>query len=84
MIVIDLNGDGNLTDEFNAVLFKHIKYCNSPAIASTTSVHNFVKQFQFSWGLTIPAGTTSGEKLMRDSHVPFAKRIFQCESWAYI
>jgi hypothetical protein len=40
MIVIDLNGD-NLTDEFNAVLFKYIKYCNSPAIASTTSVHNF-------------------------------------------
>jgi hypothetical protein len=42
MIVIDLNGDGNLTDEFNAgILGEYIKYYCIPVIASTTSVHNF-------------------------------------------
>jgi hypothetical protein len=41
MIVIDLNGDGNLTDEFNAVILVNTLNTALPAIPST-SVHNFV------------------------------------------
>jgi hypothetical protein len=42
MIVIDLNGDGNLTDEFNAVLLgESLNTSVSPVIPSTTSVHYF-------------------------------------------
>ncbi|MCW2119622.1 S8 family serine peptidase [Flavobacterium sp. 7A] len=71
MIVIDLNGDGNLTDEFYAGNFwvNTVTTATSPAIASTTSVHNFRNNFTLVGGLTIPANTTSGEKLMRVIHM---------------
>mgnify|MGYP003671993064 CR=1 FL=1 len=71
MIVIDLNGDGNLTDEFNAGTFwvNTLNTSTSPAIASTTSVHNFRNNFTLVGGLTVPASTTSGEKLMRVIHM---------------
>lgn len=71
MIVIDLNGDGNLTDEFYAGTFwvNTIPTSASPAIASTTSTHYFRNNFTLTGGLTVPAGTTSGEKLMRVIHM---------------
>ncbi|MFE3866451.1 S8 family serine peptidase [Flavobacterium sp. LS2P90] len=71
MVVIDLNGDGNLTDEFYAGTFwvNTLNTATAPAIASTTSVHNFRHNTTLVGGLTIPAGTTSGEKLMRVIHM---------------
>jgi len=71
MIVIDLNGDGNLTDEFYAGTFwvNTLTTATAPAIASTTSVHNFRHNFTLVGGLTIPSTTTSGEKLMRVIHM---------------
>jgi Concanavalin A-like lectin/glucanases superfamily/Domain of unknown function (DUF5011)/Secretion system C-terminal sorting domain/CUB domain len=71
MMVIDLNGDGNLTDEFYAGTFwvNTLNSGTSPTIASTTSTHNFRYNYDFSGGVTIPAGTTSGEKLMRVIHM---------------
>jgi len=71
MIVIDLNGDGNLTDEFYAGTFwvNTLPTATAPGIASTTSIHNFRNNFTLTGGLTIPALTTSGEKLMRVIHM---------------
>ncbi|MCG9792683.1 S8 family serine peptidase [Flavobacterium algicola] len=71
MIVIDLNGDGNLTDEFYAGNFwvNTLTTATSPAVASTTSIHNFRNNTTLVGGLTIPASTTSGEKLMRVIHM---------------
>ncbi|WP_264550827.1 S8 family serine peptidase [Flavobacterium sp. N2038] len=71
MIVIDLNGDGNLTDEFYAGTFwvNTVPASVLPIIASTTSTHYFRNNFTLTGGLTIPAGTTSGEKLMRVIHM---------------
>ncbi|KQB41313.1 Peptidase S8/S53 subtilisin kexin sedolisin [Flavobacterium aquidurense] len=71
MIVIDLNGDGNLTDEFYAGNFwvNTTPTSASPAIPSTTSTHYFRNNATLVGGLTIPAGTTSGEKLMRVLHM---------------
>jgi hypothetical protein len=37
----------------------------SPSIASTTSVHYFRQRNTLAGPVTIPAGTTPGEKLMR-------------------
>lgn len=71
MIVIDLNGDGNLTDEFYAGTFwvNTLQTSASPALPSTTSTHYFRNNFTLTGGLTIPAGTTAGEKLMRVIHM---------------
>jgi Subtilase family/Concanavalin A-like lectin/glucanases superfamily/Domain of unknown function (DUF5011)/Secretion system C-terminal sorting domain/CUB domain len=71
LMVIDLNGDGNLTDEFYAGTFwvNTLNSGTSPTIASTTTTHNFRNNYDFSGGVTIPAGTTSGEKLMRVIHM---------------
>ncbi|WP_291286977.1 S8 family serine peptidase [Flavobacterium sp.] len=71
MIVIDLNGDGNLTDEFYAGTFwvNTTPTSAAPAIPSTTSTHYFRHNFTLVGGLTIPAGTTAGEKLMRVVHM---------------
>lgn len=71
MIVIDLNGDGNLTDEFYAGNFwvNTLQTSASPAIPSTTSTHYFRNNFSLTGGLTIPAGTIPGEKQMRVIHM---------------
>lgn len=71
MIVIDLNGDGNLTDEFYAGTFwvNTLQTSVSPALPSTTSTHYFRNNFTLVGGLTIPAGTTAGEKQMRVIHM---------------
>ncbi|MFB0903140.1 MAG: S8 family serine peptidase, partial [Nonlabens sp.] len=71
MIVIDLNGDGNLTDEFYAGTFwvNTLPTATLPAIASTPSTHNFRNNFNLVGGLTIPSTTTAGEKLMRVIHM---------------
>lgn len=71
MMVIDLNGDGNLTDEFYAGNFWVNTTATSaaPAIPSTTSTHYFRNNFTLAGGLTIPANTTAGEKLMRVIHM---------------
>ena len=71
MIVIDLNGDGNLTDEFYAGTFwvNTLNTATAPAILSTPSTHNFRNNFNLTGGLTIPASTTAGEKLMRVIHM---------------
>ena len=71
MMVIDLNGDGNLTDEFYAGNFwvNTTPTSASPAIASTTSTHYFRNNLTLAGGLTIPANTTAGEKLMRVIHM---------------
>ncbi len=71
MIVIDLNGDGNLTDEFYAGTYwvNTLNTATAPAILSTTSAHNFRSFLSLAGGLTIPAGTTAGEKLMRVIHM---------------
>lgn len=71
MIVIDLNGDGNLTDEFYAGTFwvNTLQTSASPALPSTTSTHYFRNNFTLTGGLTIPTGTTSGEKQMRVIHM---------------
>jgi Subtilase family/Concanavalin A-like lectin/glucanases superfamily/Domain of unknown function (DUF5011)/Secretion system C-terminal sorting domain/CUB domain len=71
LMVIDLNGDGNLTDEFYAGTFwvNTLNTGINPIIPSTTSIHNFRNNIDFSGGVTIPAGTTSGEKLMRVIHM---------------
>jgi len=71
MMVIDLNGDGNLTDEFYAGTFwvNTTPTSASPAIPSTTSTHYFRNNFTLTGGLTIPTGTTAGEKLMRIVHM---------------
>ncbi|HSD07704.1 S8 family serine peptidase [Flavobacterium sp.] len=71
MIVIDLNGDGNLTDEFYAGNFWVNTTATSaaPAIPSTTSTHYFRHYFTLAPALTIPANTTAGEKLMRIVHM---------------
>jgi hypothetical protein len=66
-----LNGDGNLTDEFYAGNFWVNTTATSaaPAIPSTTSTHYFRNNFTLTGGLTIPANTTTGEKLMRVIHM---------------
>jgi hypothetical protein len=71
MIVIDLNGDGNLTDEFYAGTFwvNTLNAATPPAILSTTSTHNFRNNFNLTGGLTIPSTTTAGEKIMRVIHM---------------
>lgn len=71
MMVIDLNGDGNLADEFNAGTFwvNTLNTSVSPAIPATTSRHYFRHNFNLVGGLTIPAATTPGEKLMRVIHM---------------
>ncbi|MCV9934435.1 S8 family serine peptidase [Flavobacterium sp. LS1R47] len=71
MMVIDLNGDGNLTDEFYAGNFwvNTTTASTSPAIPSTTSTHYFRNNFTLVGGLTIPAATIAGEKLMRVIHM---------------
>jgi gliding motility-associated-like protein len=71
MIVIDLNGDGNLADEFNANTFwvNTLNTSTSPAIPATTSRHFFRHYSTLVGGLTIPATTTAGEKLMRVIHM---------------
>ncbi|WP_281322187.1 S8 family serine peptidase [Flavobacterium aestivum] len=71
MMVIDLNGDGNLTDEFYAGNFwvNTVISSPAPAIPSTTSTHYFRNNFTLAGGLTIPANTTAGEKLMRVIHM---------------
>lgn len=71
MIVIDLNGDGNLTDEFYAGTFwvNTLNTATAPALASSTSIHNFRNNFTLVGGLTIPSNTTAGEKLMRVIHM---------------
>ncbi|PWA05781.1 LamG-like jellyroll fold domain-containing protein, partial [Flavobacterium laiguense] len=71
MMVIDLNGDGNLTDEFYAGTFwvNTLNTATAPAIASTTSNHYFRYNSTLAGGLTIPAATTAGEKLMRVIHM---------------
>lgn len=71
MIVIDLNGDGNLTDEFYAGTFwvNTLNTGTAPVIASTPNTHYFRNNFSLTGGLVIPAGTTSGEKLMRVIHM---------------
>ncbi|MCD0476576.1 S8 family serine peptidase [Flavobacterium sp. EDS] len=71
MIVIDLNGDGNLTDEFYAGNFwvNTLPASTSPAIKSTPTVHYFRNKSSLVGGLTIPSGTKAGEKLMRIIHM---------------
>lgn len=71
MIVIDLNGDGNLTDEFYAGSFwvNTLNTATAPAILSTTSVHNFRHHTTLAAGVTVPSTTTAGEKLMRVVHM---------------
>ncbi|KIC01243.1 hypothetical protein OA88_14895 [Flavobacterium sp. JRM] len=71
MIVIDLNGDGNLTDEFYAGNYwvNTTSPVTAPAIASTISKHYFTNRQVTIGGITIPAGTTAGEKLMRVIHM---------------
>ncbi|MFH6988012.1 S8 family serine peptidase [Flavobacterium collinsii] len=71
MIVIDLNGDGNLTDEFYAGTFwvNTPPTGTAPVIPSTTSTHYFRNNATLTGGLMIPAGTVSGEKLMRVIHM---------------
>ncbi|WP_166926451.1 S8 family serine peptidase [Flavobacterium poyangense] len=71
MMVIDLNGDGNLTDEFYAGNFwvNTTPTSAAPAIPSTANTHYFRNNFSLAGGLTIPAGTTGGEKLMRVIHM---------------
>ncbi|WP_394776863.1 S8 family serine peptidase [Flavobacterium sp.] len=71
MIVIDLNGDGNLTDEFYAGTFwvNTTPTSASPAIPSSTNTHYFRNNSTLAGGLTIPAGTVGGEKLMRVIHM---------------
>lgn len=71
MMVIDLNGDGNFADEFNAGTFwvNTLNTSVAPAIAATTSKHYFRHNFTLVGGLTIPATTTAGEKLMRVIHM---------------
>ena len=71
MIVIDLNGDGNLTDEFYAGTFwvNTLNTGTAPVIASTPNTHFFRNNFNLTGGLVIPANTTSGEKLMRVIHM---------------
>lgn len=71
MMVIDLNGDGNLTDEFYAGNFwvNTLNTATSPGIASTTTTHYFRNNSSLAGGLTIPSTTTSGEKLMRVIHM---------------
>ncbi|OXE98196.1 S8 family serine peptidase [Flavobacterium araucananum] len=71
MIVIDLNGDGNLTDEFYAGTFwvNTTPTSASPAIPSTTNTHYFRNNITLVGGVTIPAGTVAGEKLMRVIHM---------------
>jgi hypothetical protein len=72
MIVIDLNGDGNLTDEFYDGKFwiNSLKDSKSPIIPSTTSTHYFRdNNVLTNAGITIPLGITAGEKLMRVIHM---------------
>ena len=71
MMVIDLNGDGNLLDEFNAGTYwvNSLNTSVSPSIPSTTSVHYFRQRNTLAGPVTIPAGTTPGEKLMRVIHM---------------
>jgi hypothetical protein len=71
MMVIDLNGDGNLTDEFYARNFwvNTINTATAPAIASSTANHYFRNEFSLVGGVTIPSNTTPGEKLMRVIHM---------------
>jgi hypothetical protein len=70
MIVIDLNGDGNLTDEFNAGnLGEFIKYFSFACNSIYYKCSLFQTENTLTSPLIIPAGTTSGEKLMRVIHM---------------
>lgn len=69
MIVIDLNGDGNLTDEFYAGNYWVNTTSDLGALASTTSTHYFMNREASVAGITIPTGTIAGEKLMRVIHM---------------
>ena len=72
MIVIDLNGDGNLTDEFYAGTFwvNTLNTSVAPLIPSTPTIHYFRNNSPLTDpGIKIPANTTSGEKLMRVIHM---------------
>ncbi|MBU0941210.1 MAG: S8 family serine peptidase [Bacteroidetes bacterium] len=71
MILIDLNGDGDLTDEFAAGTYwvNTISTSVSPAIVPTPSTHYFRQRNTLTGPLTIPAGTVAGEKLMRVYHM---------------
>jgi Subtilase family/Concanavalin A-like lectin/glucanases superfamily/Domain of unknown function (DUF5011)/Secretion system C-terminal sorting domain/CUB domain len=74
MMVIDLNGDGNLTDEFYAGNFwvNTLTTLPNPAnsiIASSTSTHYFRDFTNLAGGVRIPATTTPGDKLVRIIHM---------------
>lgn len=71
IIVIDFNGDGNVTDEFYAGNYwvNTLNTSSAPAIPSNTSTHFFRNFTTSAAGITIPAATTPGEKLMRILHM---------------
>ena len=71
MILIDLNGDGELTDEFAAGTYwvNTISTSVSPALVPTPTTHYFRQRNTLAGPLTIPAGTVAGEKLMRVYHM---------------
>ncbi|MBS3992780.1 MAG: CUB domain-containing protein, partial [Bacteroidetes bacterium] len=71
MIVVDLNGDGNLADEFSAGTFWVNSLTTSPTngILSTKTTHYFRNFFSLDGGVIIPSATTPGEKLMRVIHM---------------
>jgi hypothetical protein len=71
MIVIDLNGDGNVTDEFYAGTFwvNTLNTATAPGVASTLGMHYFRDNITLAGGLTIPANTTAGQKMMRVIHM---------------
>jgi hypothetical protein len=72
MMVIDLNGDGNLTDEFYARNFwiNTLNNAVAPAVASSPASHYFRNDSVLTGGgVTIPVNTTPGEKLMRIIHM---------------
>jgi hypothetical protein len=70
MIVIDLNNDGNLTDEFYAgVYWINTLTTTAAPYAATPSLHYFSRFNAVSSGVTIPTTTLPGEKLMRVLHM---------------
>jgi hypothetical protein len=71
MMVIDLNGDGNLTDEFYGRNYwvNTLNNATAPALPSLPATHYFRNEFSLAGGVTIPANTAPGEKLMRIIHM---------------
>jgi gliding motility-associated-like protein len=71
MMIIDLNGDGNLNDEFSAGTYWVNSLTTAPAngILSTKTTHYFRNFFSLDGGLIIPVATAPGEKLMRVIHM---------------